>query len=57
MSKANYLICSGEECPIRLTCRRFIAWLDNEEEDSDEMEPAFRNGTCERYLIKEYYGG
>lgn len=53
----NYLICPGEACPLRLTCLRFMAWLDNEDEDAEEMEPAFKDGACERHIIKEYYGG
>lgn len=57
MEKTNYLICSGGACPLRMTCQRFMAWLDNENEDADEMLPAYKGDTCERYLIKEYYGG
>ena len=53
----NYLLCPGEACPLRRTCQRFMAWLNNEDEDAEEMVPAFRNGACERYKIKEYYGG
>lgn len=57
MNKTNYLICSGEACPIRLTCRRFIAWLNNEDEDADEMIPAFKDGECDSYLAEPFYGG
>ena len=55
MNKTNYLLCSGEACPLRLTCQRFMAWLDNEDEDADEMEPAFKDGSCKRHIIKEFY--
>ncbi len=57
MAKTNYLLCSGEACPLRLTCRRFMAWLDNEDEDTDEMEPAYHNDACDKYIAKEFYGG
>ena len=59
MAKTNYLICSGEACPLRMTCQRHQEWLNNEDEDADEMEPAYnsKTGACERYDIKEFYGG
>ena len=57
--KTNYLICSGEACPLRMTCRRYQEWLNNEDDEADEMEPAYntRTGVCERYEQKEFYGG
>lgn len=54
---ANYLVCPGGACPLRYTCRRFMGWLVLDDEDTDEMDPAYKEGKCERYLIKEYYGG
>lgn len=57
MSETNYLICHGGACPLRLTCRRFMAWLDNEDEEAEEMMPSFKDGDCDRYEMKEYYGG
>ena len=56
MKNSNYLICPGEACPLRLTCQRFMAWLDNEDEDTEEMVPAFKDGACERHIMKEFYG-
>lgn len=55
----NYIICSGEACPLQMTCQRHQAWLNNEDEDADEMIPAYnpKTGVCERYDIKEFYGG
>ena len=55
--KTNYLICPGEACPLRLTCIRFHRWLDNDDENAEEMEPAFRDGVCDKFIMKEYYGG
>ena len=52
----NYLLCPGESCPLRLTCNRFHAWLDNEDEDELEMVPAYKDGHCELYNQKEFYG-
>ena len=60
MAKTNYLICPGEACPLRMTCRRHQEWLNNEDDEADEMEPAYnsKTGTCERLEIKDYfYGG
>ena len=59
MNKTNYLICPGGACPLRLICQRFMAWLwlDNEDEDADEMEPAYHNDACDKYIEKEFYGG
>ena len=54
--KGNYLLCPGESCPLRLTCNRFHAWLDNEDEEDLEMAPAYKDGRCELYLQKEFYG-
>ena len=53
----NILNCPGEACPLRHTCTRFHAWLDNEDEDPDmEMIPSFKDGFCKSYLQKEFYG-
>ena len=57
MTKTNYLICPGEACPLRMTCRRFQSWLYRDDDSDDEMIPAYKGDTCERYLMKEYYGG
>ena len=51
----NNLICPGETCPLRMTCYRFHAWLDNEDEDEMEMAPAYKDGHCELYNQKKYY--
>lgn len=52
----NDLICSGGACPLRLTCRRFHAWLDNEDEDTPEMEPDYKKDHCDKYIQIEFYG-
>ena len=59
MAKTNYLICPGEACPLRMTCRRHQEWLNNEDDEADEMDPAYnpKTGACERYDIKDYYYG
>lgn len=57
MNKTNYLICSGEACPLRMTCQRFQNWLSNEDDDADEMEPDYHDGHCWEYIAKEFYGG
>ena len=58
MSKTNFLICSGEACPLRLICERFHAWVDNEDDDADEMIPNFHKSECKSFIRKEFfYGG
>lgn len=59
MPKTNYLLCPGDACPFRFACARFGAWLDNDDDDPDEMAPAydFKKKTCDLYSPKEYYGG
>ena len=57
--KTNYLLCSGDACPLRFTCKRLREWLNNEDDEADEMEPAYnpKTGACERYEQKTFYGG
>jgi len=55
--KTNYLICSGEACPLRMTCNRYQEWLNNEDDDV-EMIPDYHDGSCAFYVRKDYfYGG
>ncbi len=58
MAKTNYLICPGEACPLRMSCQRHQAWLNNEDEDAEEMVPAFnpKTGDCRLYDQIEFYG-
>ncbi len=52
----NIPICPGGACPLRMTCRRFQDWLNNEEDDPDiEMEPDYHNGGCLLYVQKQFY--
>lgn len=54
---SNSLVCPGDACPLRLTCLRFHAWLDNEDDDNEmEITPDYANGKCHYYLQKEFYG-
>ena len=55
--KTNYLLCPGDYCPIRWTCSRFTAWLNNEDDEAPEMTPDYHDGECWGYDKKEYYGG
>ena len=54
----NYLLCPGEACPLRMTCRRHQEWLNNEDDGADEMEPAYnpKTRTCDLFQDKGYYG-
>ena len=54
---ANYLICPGDACPLRMTCQRWQNWLNNEDEDADEMIPNYDHERCLQYKRIEFYGG
>ena len=57
MEKTNFLICSGEACPLRLICRRFHDWIDNEDAGAEEMAPAFSHKTddCEFFNQIDFF--
>lgn len=55
--KTNYLLCSGEACPIRYTCWRYNWWLNNEDDEAPEMDPDYQEGECVFYFPRDYYGG
>lgn len=55
--KTNYLICPGDACPLRFTCKRWQDWLNNEDEDADEMTPNYDHERCFQYKRIEFYGG
>lgn len=57
MAKTNYLLCSGEACPLRMTCRRHQEWLSRDDDEEPEMDPDYYEGKCVFYESKEYYGG
>lgn len=52
----NQLICSGDACPLRFTCLRWQNWLNNEDDDANEMSPDYREDGCRSYQQKEFYG-
>ena len=58
MMEEELMLCPGEACPLRLTCRKFHAWLDNEDDEAEEMVPAFnaKTGDCYLYDQIEFYG-
>ena len=57
MTKTNYLLCSGEACPLRMTCNRHQEWLSNDDDEAPEMDPDYHEGECVFYVRKDYYGG
>lgn len=57
MKKTNYLLCSGEACPLRMSCNRHQAWLDNEDFEAPEMNPDYHEGECYAFEAKPQYGG
>ena len=52
----NLLICPGDACALRLTCLRFHAWVDNEDDDPTMEIVPDNTGKCIHYLQKEFYG-
>ena len=57
MSKTNYLLCPGDACPLRMTCQRYQALLNSDDDDAPEMMPDYNEGECWGFQPKEYYGG
>ena len=58
MTKTNYLLCPGDACPLRMTCERYRAWLNNDDDEAPEMDPDYHEGECVFYVRKDYfYGG
>lgn len=54
--KANYLLCSGDACPLRFTCWRYQEWLNSEDDEAPEMDPDYHDGECWAYDQKEFTG-
>ena len=52
----NYLLCSGDACPLRMTCERHQEWLNSEDGEAPEMQPDYHDGECWAYDQKEFYG-
>ncbi len=57
MAKTNYLLCSGEACPVRLSCKRHQEWLNNDDFEAPEMDPDFHDGECTFFVAKSVIGG
>ena len=56
--KTNYLLCPGDACPLRMTCERYHAWLNSEDDEAPEVMPDYHEGECAFYEQKSYfYGG
>lgn len=50
--------CRGE-CPLAKTCWRFIEYVKRVEDNLPvfySMTPAYKNGKCDNYKQREYYG-
>lgn len=54
--KTNYLLCSGEACPLRMSCQRYQSWLNNDDDEAPEMDPDYHEGECWGFELKESYG-
>lgn len=52
----NTLICPGGGCPLRYTCLRFHDWFDSTDENGDNEMLPVKDGKCDKYIRKEYYG-
>lgn len=55
MTNTNNQICLGENCPVKMTCRKHLRWLmaDDDEEDNIIGLPGEK---CDEYEAVEYYG-
>lgn len=50
----NHILCPGDACPLRWTCYRWQNWLNNEDDDAEEMLPDYHNGGCRSYEQKTF---
>lgn len=52
--------CTGEGCPLKMSCYRYIDWMAKDDDDDPEVwmvEPAYGDGKCNNYYQRLYYGG
>ena len=47
--------CSGENCPLHLTCAKFRAFVESDD-DVSPIIPNYHDGTCMHYEQIEFYG-
>ena len=53
----SIMICSGENCPIRMTCLKHHKYMISDKpEDEETMTSDFHNGECMHYEQREFYG-
>lgn len=48
-------ICIGENCPVKMTCFKYLRWMSSEEDEAD-FSGNFGED-CSQYEQREYYGG
>ena len=51
------MICSGENCQIRMTCLKHHKYMiADKPEDEETMTSDFHDGKCMHYEQREFYG-
>ena len=56
MTKTNYLLCRGDNCPLKMSCQLHFDWLNSEDDEESEMEPDYHDGYCIFLVPKPQYG-
>lgn len=57
MTKTNYLLCRGDNCPLRMSCQRYFEYQNTDDCEESEMEPDYHDGECYGFEAKRVYGG
>lgn len=58
ISISDLMHCSGDKCPIKMTCLKYIKWLSSDDDDEQDnlILPDYHNGDCRNYEQREFYG-
>ena len=57
--KEKIIPCGGENCPLKITCKRFDERNRRRREGeswADTFFPCYKDGKCQIYLPMEFYG-
>lgn len=57
MDKKDIYSCRGDNCKIRMICRKYHNWMnDDDDENSLELAPGYVNDQCVNFNQIEFYG-
>ena len=54
---SDLMHCTGDKCPLKMTCLKYLKWLSSDDNDEDDIIlPDYHEGNCQNYEQKEFYG-